>query len=933
MAFPEGIPLPPSQSSLGVGSSKEKTTKEETKKLKKKRSNADGYESDGGYMSDVGSKKKEKKKDKKKDTKNADEDADGGLSPVEPGERKRKKSFVEVMRSSTKKKDKDKPKDKDSELGYETDGGSKKPKRSFFKLSSKSSKGDLSSPTATTPDEIPSLPTFGLPIHERFNRAIPTSNASFSSSVTATSSTSTATLPPMAPIPAMSFQNFGPSSLAPPIPQVESPTSTHAPPSALSNPNLDLGISKNRDSQVSTESSSSAASRFASSSRTSHSSAGKSHDHNANRLSPVTIPFPSSDLDVTRSVSPAFSTTSLRSPLPDHFALKPVSSPLARAPSPIPSISTAVQEDYPQQKSPQESRSPTSFAPTGKGGLKLRPSLDKLHLLGQNKDKGKAKIFKKDKDEQSFTETLLVPGQTSSALPSPMTPASPYVLVTPIQSSPSTSSSHSVSSSSQPPSNLPQSTSPLPRFRNQQPPSDTRPLSPPVQVTRPLISAPNTAVSPMVSPTATSSAALGIPRLRPTNMALPESPLPSPNSFAYYDIPPASSPPSGPLPVPPREPSMLSTMDRTRSPSPIPMGRRARSPIPTSLPHSGPSSPVANAVQAQFPTPAQLRQRMVDRNVRSPPPSALPKQPAHGASAGSLSGLPIQRGRESPFPSRRVVQPTQMAPRRSEEDDALSPKGKDSRRARFNEDPVTSGGSAESGDQGGRRRSWIDFDDFSPRRSSEESNDEIEIRVSASDDDGVSVDGTQESWVPQGMGRGVADVDDGSYREVIERFSHREGESEESLYSGRALGRSQSFETLQQAQANANASASANPAVDYAWDDKMTVGTRTSRWSGSIYSRISIMDEEESTKSRDQFVKRVEAMLAANNSSRQDESSDSGLAGVGTRGAGRGMAAFVPPPVPRIPDVYANESTNLGRGARAPPIGEPAHSGRNWNKF
>ncbi|KAF9530728.1 hypothetical protein CPB83DRAFT_850209 [Crepidotus variabilis] len=999
VAFPEGMPAPPHSSTAGVAfPTREKSSKEEGKKLKKKKSTHDGYESDGGYMSEGAIKKKDKKKKEKereKEKKHAVENAEDSvmLSPLEPGERKRKKSFVEAMKSSSKKKEKEKTKvkEKDADAGYETDGGTKKPKRSFFKLSGKSSKGDLASLAVPSSSEVPTLPSLGLPIHERFATSMPPNGGSFSSSVaestvTSTSTGSSSTLPAMVPLAAMTFHDFS-SSSSQPAPTSESPTSYHPPPSALTNPHLDLGLNPNRDSQVSTGSSSSAgsASRAAPSSRTSHSSAGKSHE--AGGLPPHSghiIPSPTLDDNAVQTFSPTTSTTSaapIRSPF-DPFSSKPASSPLARSPSPIPPV-PAMPNDVLRQphSAPTLSKPPPSMPPVtpinldkgAKGGLRIKPSLEKLNLLGRNKEKSREKGFQKDKDEPAFTETLLVPGQTSSALPSPLSPASPYVLVTPTHTSPTTSNSSSQSLPIKPsapsqyglphsPLNL-DSTSPILRSRSGQPlsPSDSRAQASQLHVPRTFISAPNTAASsPRSFPTSgPSSATLPVPRSRPTNLHFaPEddnklgtgsarpSPLTSPNVLAYYDIPPPSPPPSGPLPIPPREPFVVSPVEGARSPSPNAMTRRARSPIPPSS-SGGNSPPVANAVPAQFPTPAQLRQRMMERGPRPPPPSALPQQPIHGTGGGSLSSGSIQRGRESPFPSRRMatVPITGTAGPRTSGIESTTPmryrelyenespayvtprKSGDKRRARFAQDPVTSGGSAEGGEQNSKRRSWIDFDDVMGRsRSSEDSND-IAIRVSTSDDDdGVSGEGTQESWQSQEIGYAMQDVED--MRDVIDRFVPQNEGSEESAYSGRVIGRSRSFEALDPA----NAGLSGNTNGDYAWDDKMTVGDRTSRWSGSTYSRVSILDEEESTSRRDQFVRRVEAMLAGGDSkdgTRSNKSGTGGMAGVGARSVGRGMGVFVPPPVPRIPDMY-NPAPQ-----RKPPAtsAAPVPVGRNWNKF
>jgi hypothetical protein len=71
----------------------------------------------------------------------------------------------------------------------------------------------------------------------------------------------------------------------------------------------------------------------------------------------------------------------------------------------------------------------------------------------------------------------------------------------------------------------------------------------------------------------------------------------------------------------------------------------------------------------------------------------------------------------------------------------------------------------------------------------------------------------------------------------------------------------------------------------YQWEEDLSKN-RESRWSGSIYSRVSIMDPDQSEEARERFVKRVQAMM--NNGEPQDE---------------------VIPPVPRIPEGLANSNS------------------------
>ncbi|TFY70587.1 hypothetical protein EVG20_g2423 [Dentipellis fragilis] len=105
-------------------------------KLRKPRK--DGYESDGGYVSESGRKDKAKKKEKEKKSKKG-KDTDGTETEME--------SDGEHLSGMKKKKSKKEKKSKKDDDGYDTsDGGylseasGGKKKRSFFRLGSKSKK-------------------------------------------------------------------------------------------------------------------------------------------------------------------------------------------------------------------------------------------------------------------------------------------------------------------------------------------------------------------------------------------------------------------------------------------------------------------------------------------------------------------------------------------------------------------------------------------------------------------------------------------------------------------------------------------------------------------------------------------------------------------------------------------------------------------------
>jgi hypothetical protein len=166
-------------------------------------------------------------------------------------------------------------------------------------------------------------------------------------------------------------------------------------------------------------------------------------------------------------------------------------------------------------------------------------------------------------------------------------------------------------------------------------------------------------------------------------------------------------------------------------------------------------------------------------------------------------------------------------------------------------------------------------------------------------------------------------------RDVLDRFDDSSAESAESHYErpgGRALGRSHSIEAMKGnhresfavseyygARARIPRSSSSNGHDgEYQFEDGRAAGDRMSRWSGSIYSRASILDEDESGETRDRLVKRVEEMLVS-------ETKKNG-------GAGHGFV----PPVPRLPDAYANG--NMGALPRA-NAGIQSEAAAPWNRF
>lgn len=167
----------------------------------------DGYESDGGYVSESGKGKKEKKEKEKKKSKKKGKDKDGdgagGATDYESDGAYLSEASVKKKKSKKEKKDKGKSKGAESPAtDYETDKGysssfsrsrSKKQsvtspvsgdesdggylseatkKKRFFRLNSRSRKKQDSLDSAQDqPPPVPALPNLTLPIHEKWSRA------------------------------------------------------------------------------------------------------------------------------------------------------------------------------------------------------------------------------------------------------------------------------------------------------------------------------------------------------------------------------------------------------------------------------------------------------------------------------------------------------------------------------------------------------------------------------------------------------------------------------------------------------------------------------------------------------------------------------------------------------------------------------------------
>ncbi|KAF9475032.1 hypothetical protein BDN70DRAFT_936196 [Pholiota conissans] len=856
-----GIPFP--ESSIPV----RPTTPGGGRKLKKKKA-LDGYESDGGYMSDAG-KKKDKKKDKEKKSDlglmkmTADMEMPGMVETSKEAkkrakeekkeaeaERKRTKSLLSAAKAARKKeangKDggyetdgggKSKSKSKKSSAdasGYETDGTPKKAKSRFFKLGSRaSSKTDLHADV----EEVPPMPfptrkepekeVLVLPIAERFATTL---SPDFFN---------TPTVPPLAegrslsPFPPLTFQSLGASTSS-----ATSPISPGRNAAAVVPPS----VPDNRNSQVSAISSTSSGSR----SHTHTDGASSKHHGTDSHTSYSTITssaavhLPSGGvLAPTASISSSSSAGSKSGflGLGGRNALRP----------PAVSFSTS--------RSPSPSR-PPPVAPLSlvKGpGLRLKASLD--NLLARN------------------------------GSPSPISPApsSPFVIV------PSPTASQSSVPSPKAFAGLPPSPN-ADRSRHTPPEGSgsgfgvgfgLRARSPAPQAPRTVISAPNTALAPnAASPLAsaslspilttggnthgnisTNSNTLSLPPNvdSPTHLIIPSSQYvvpsprnsglpPSPNLLAYYDLPPPSPAPQGPLPTP-----------------------------PSGFPPPSSPNPHIN-IQTHLPSPAALRQRVIDRTPRTLPPEL---------SAALHRQASVQRGRESPFPTRPILPVVVAAPPAPA---ATASVGLEARLAtrRYRDLYALLPGGVAGASASDMEKYYEEKEQAMELRRARRAGEREHSWIMDAED------GDERTW----EGDEDDEVDSEEMQGVIERFAREDAESSEGHSNARALGRRRSFDALQ--------TRAAGP-FEFE-DDGRTVGDRLSRWSGSIYSRSSILDPDESGETRERLVKQVEAMLDAERR--------------GERAPVEGERGYVPP-VPRLPAAYANMGSQLNT----------ASPGRSWNRF
>ncbi|KAG6861056.1 hypothetical protein C0995_004557 [Termitomyces sp. Mi166 len=839
-------------------------------KLRKKR--ADGYESDGGYMSDGGKKKKEREKEAKERAKEEKQQE----KREKEEERKRKKSM-----KVKKGEDKDghgtgydtdgaskKSKGKAGDGGYETDSGylsststKGKSKGRFFGLKSKQPKVELRW------EEVPPMPAVEkepvvLPIASKFATTI---DGPLITGESLDSMISKAMDGPMASVFATpsvtTFTSSFPTASSHTIPATSfSPTS--------------------RESIGSTESS---GSMSASASSLSHSHSqrrgpqylgqdlvpnGGSGSH-LNTTPPLQIPLPPSAVSSQWStthppISLPYTHSSKRNPTPTDTS---VESSAQHSPSRSPSSPPSAFSPAQHSSSHSLSNPPSAFSPvqhSSSNSLNNPPSAFSpvQHYSSNSLNSSPAftpQVFPTARNPLSrglsFTRTQVTTELVSTSEPSiPLSPVSAPP-TQPFHSLPATQPTRlSTSAAVQPrlsPTSIPQSPSRLP------PTTPTSPSRPPLTATtqalrprprnpptdgfgpRPTLipsTIPSTPSSPRSpSPTGSGQSLTIIPSTDyivpsprvftpSTDYIVPSPrvsplPLPSPSVLAYYDIPPPSPPPSGPLPkIPP--PGSVSTRSRTLERP-------------------------ANGIVARSRTPEP-------RVFNQPIPS-------------------IQRGRESPFPPRPILPQTTVpsigpgleanvkVPRYRELYGLPLPKEKKDQAVEQREVD--------------KSREWVKERDSMAKRSSDGSWDAIAA-----------------------YGGSEYDDDEEDMRDVLERFEEARIDTEidalqNELNGGKALGRSRSFEAIKKRITGRYEGDQDSEYYEDNDEDEVPRksmdddGDTNSRWSGtmSIYSRASVLDPEKSEEARQRFIKRVEDLYE-----------DGGREKI--------------PPVPKIPDAFIDGS-------------------------
>lgn len=845
------IPIPPRP-----------TTPSGRKLRKKKRAGGDGYESDGGYVSETG-----KKKDKKKG--NSGEDVKQRLKEDKLETEKKRKSFIHIKISTTndiqppsnkgletnsdavstslKSKSKTKKsKTNSSEIGYETDGGYqssssalKKSKTRFFKLPLKSSKGDL---RVEANESVPALPTFPekksepvvpLPIAERFATTLtPNSTVSLPmpSPTTKMEGGRGSPLPPLAfqPFPAYSelTSTLSPSPVSP-GPSTFNPIASAPPsnsPSAFNTSVAHLHL-KNRDSHSSLTSSSS-----------SSNSGSIQHQKSQKRIGLFSPPPSSMHSHQQHSLRTASSLSSLKGSPPV------ISLPITRPTSPT----SALQPSPPHSRSvshlpPFVSPPPTtSVAPLQINKIiRTKPLLDKLSLRRSASP-----------PSSGIGGSLSTPTVSLSETPSPglVRPRNPPT-----------------DGFGPRPAPTPDSVSPIPLTPVSSSNSNNG-LFPPSHTQGHLRQ-----TSSQLSIVPSSDYIVPSPRNSPSKTHPPGHPSPIVLSAYYHHdyIPPPPNPaPMGPLPI-------------------LPSGGNIS---PAVVPPNGNSSGSATTTTTSqiIPSVSQLRQRMTLMR-----PSV---QQDNGI------GLNAQRGKEPPFPPRPVQSTVDNASGIRRYPDV------------YNGVSSGVGDTAKLQEKRFSKQSWVDIDE-----------DTLDERENFKEED-------QEVEEPDDL------------YDILDRFDDEDSDDiHHSISGGNALERSMSYTAgkkdghpngfearpRQNNKIPADAVAHDNQIYSFEDDGKTTVGDRTSRWSGSIYSRSSLLDEGESEETRDRFVRRVEAMLDADRKAKREA---------------QATQVFVPP-IPKIPDAYSKNIVhhkpngrniihqNAGIHSNITTTAATTTPGRSWIKF
>ena len=694
---------------------KEKKEKKSKKKGKDKDGGGDGGatdgESDGGYLSDAGLKKKKSKKDKKDKSKSKNTDSPGTDYDTDKG-------YTSAFSRSRSRKQQSVT---SPVSGDESDGGylsESSKKRRFFRLNSKSRKKQDSVDSNQEPPPVPALPamhTLPLPIHEKFSRA---------------------------------NTPLGPDSRnATPIPGEHSAV----------RPSVDtfttVDTSTSIDTSLTTESSTTA----------------DSDDVRDSVFS-------------TEGLTGAFKDAeSVRSPSIDFLsAFRRANPGSPTSPSKFGSFS---QEDRPE--SPISPRSPALASKTARARPKISaPNTTALNLTAKH---------------VPVPLTLTPPTPTLSSHPAGQIPPSPdpdYVLVTP---NPST----------------------------------------PIASTEGHRSNPSTS----------------------SNGSPPSPPLQRPKVLAYYDLPPPSPPPRGPLPDVPMDISRstspsFSMMDSPRFPRSAPADMND----PRGLQHRPLASPVDRPNTAAHPL-----SRQVSRDI---PTIAQPVPPA-------------QRGRVSPFPMSPVLPREQTAPLVRQT-------------SKMTQEAVTraalkNGGPASATPYSNGHNRWLSDEQVLPPPASAQP-----FSSGASQWPSRESDQLRAQWQPRSASalgtRRPPDAEPQDDRDEARR-SWLEYDSEQGDYSDRSLSAPHTrpgstepsepspdvnailagFRQQRDAEAAArrekNASARDTLAGIVAGYERDTMyldvdgdgGDRSSMWS-EAESRYSFLDGEKSAAIRAKFVKRVEAM-------------------------------------------------------------------------